>query len=159
MKTSQSLLLTAGDGLDSNANLTIAGGKVRTFASKSPECGLDAATEYGYSVMLKGGSLLSGGSNSTPSASLSTQPYVTVSNTPTAGVAVTVKDGDSELASFTVPAYYGSTGTPLGAVAKRPGGGGQGGSSSGMMLSAPGMVKGKSYSITIGSTTTTAVAK
>lgn len=158
---------TAGDGLDSNANISISGGTVRSFGGGGAEQGLDASTETGCTVKFTGGTILAaGGGNSAATSTASTQPFVTVSNaTLKAGTEVAIKSGDVVLATLTVPAYYGTTSTPLGAPAKTnilrgPGGGGLGGfGSSGTVLSAPGMVSGQSYTITIGTTTTTATAR
>lgn len=152
---------TAGDGLDSNANLTIAGGSVQAYAAKSPEMGLDAATESGGAVIFTGGSILAvGGGNSGPTTSATTQAFVSLTNAVTAGTEIKIMDGDTVMSSFTVPSYYGTTETPLGAPAFGPGGGGtRPGAQGGLLLSAPGMASGKSYTIAIGSTTVTATAK
>ena len=66
-----------------------------------------------------------------------------------------VKSGYTELASFTVPAEYGST-----LLVTRPGGGpGGGGQGGAMLITAEGLSSGTSYTITCGSSTTTATAK
>lgn len=151
---------TAGDGLDSNANLTIAGGSVQAYAAKSPEMGLDAATENGCAVIFTGGSILAvGGGNSGPTTSATTQAFISLTNTVTAGTEITIKDGDAIMTTFTVPAYYGTTDTPLSAPAFGPGGGTRPGAQGGLLLSAPGMESGKTYSVTIGSIAATATAK
>lgn len=147
-----------GDGLDANGNLIINGGTVYAFGGRSPECGLDANSEGGYTVILTGGTILAaGGGNSVPTTSASTWPFIGLSNTTTAGTVITVKDGETELGSFTVPSYYGTTESP---VTRGPGGwGGGGGMGSAMVIAVPGMVSGKSYTVTLGSTTATATAK
>lgn len=161
---------TAGDGLDSNANIIISGGTVRTFGAGGPECGLDASTETGCSVKFTGGTILAaGGGSSAPTSAATTQAFVSVSGvTLTAGTEVAIKSGDTVLATLKVPAYYSSTSTPLdvpaGAPMLRgpggwPGGGPGGMGSGGTILSAPGMVSGQSYTIVAGNTTTTATAK
>ena len=64
---------SGNDGLDSNGNLYIQGGTVMAFGTSSPECGIDANEEEGYTVIFTGGTLLSvGGGNSVPSTSEST---------------------------------------------------------------------------------------
>lgn len=149
------VISTGNDGLDSNGNLYVNGGIVRAFGSRSPECGIDANDEEGYSVIFTGGMLLAaGGSNSTPSSSESTQPYVSLSNALKAGDTVTIKSGDTALASFTVPEGYSASGSTGG----RPGGPG-GSFGGGLLISCPGLVSGSSYTVTYGSTTTTATAQ
>lgn len=150
---------TAGDGIDSNANIIISGGKVCTFGGGGMEQGFDSSTETGCSVRFTGGTILAaGGGNSAPTSALTAQPFVSVSGlTLKAGNEVTIKSGDTVLGQWTVPTFYGTTSTPLSAPMLGPGGGNSG--SSGTVLSAPGMVSGQSYTITVGTTTVTATAK
>lgn len=154
---------TVGDGLDSNGSIFISGGTTCTYGARSPECGLDAGTESGYTVVFTGGTVLAiGGGNSAPTTTASTQAFVSLSKTVTAGQTVTIKDGTDELASFVVPAWYGTTTvTPFtGAPAMFGPGGGFGGSNGGgMIITTPAMVSGKSYSITAGTSTSTATSK
>lgn len=167
----------ANDGLDSNGNMYISGGVVRAFGASSPECGLDANEEQGYSVIFTGGMILGvGGNNSVPSTSASTQPYLTSSISLSAGQTLTVSNGDTELATFTIPTEYSpSSGgfrpappmdmpppTPAGMPPMRraPGGwGGPGSSGGGVLVSLPSFVKSTSYKLSNGSTTSTATAK
>ena len=98
-------LSTNNDSLDSNGNLYLQGGTVRAFGSGSPECGIDANEEQGFSVIFTGGSLLAvGGGNSTPSSNTSTQPFVSGTASVSASQTITLKDGSDVLASFRVPA-------------------------------------------------------
>ena len=95
-------IASANDGLDSNGNMYISGGIVRAFGARSPECGLDANEEEGYSVFFTGGMILGvGGNNSVPSSSsASTQPYVTSNISLSAGQTLTVKQGNETMATF-----------------------------------------------------------
>ena len=171
------------DGLDSNGNMYISGGTIRAFGSQAPECGLDANEEQGYSVIFTGGMILGvGGNNSVPSSSASTQPYLTSSISLSAGQTLQIKDGSEILAEFTIPSDYSSSGngggwrpappmfrmsgmhTPPPAAAPpvmAPGGwGGPGGSQGGgVLVSLPTLVKGKSYTLTNGSSSSAATAK
>lgn len=167
----------ANDGLDSNGNMYISGGVVRAFGARAPECGLDANEEQGYSVIFTGGIILGvGGNNSVPSTSTSTQPYLTSTISLSAGQTLTVSNGDTELATFTIPAEYSpSSGgfrpappmdmpppPPAGMPPMRrgPGGwGGPGSSGGGVLVSLPSFVKSTSYRLSNGSTTSTATAK
>lgn len=145
------------DALDSNGNMYFTGGNIQAFGSRSPECGIDANEEGGYSVYFQGGSLLAvGGSNSVPSSSQSTQPYVTVSGSINKGDVVTLKSGDTVLATFTAIKTFSSSSSGGGG---RPGGGPGGQSSGGILITAPGMTSGSTYTVTIGSTSTTATAR
>ncbi len=148
------VISTKNDGLDSNMNLYINGGVVRAFGGSSPECGIDANDESGYSVVFTGGTLLAaGGGNSTPSSSASTQPYLSLTNSLKAGNTVTVKSGSEVLATIEVPANYNASSSSSGM-------GGMGGSrGGGLLISCPGLVSGSSYTVTYGSTTTTATAQ
>lgn len=159
------------DGLDANGNLYISGGVIKAFGTSSPECGIDANEERGYSVVFTGGTLLAvGGDNSVPSTSESIQAYVTGNLTVTAGSEVTLKSGSNTLASFTVPSTYASSqggqgGGPGGGGGwGGPGGGGHGGGPGGgggssVLVTCPGMTSGGSYTLTSGSSSTTVTAR
>lgn len=154
------VVATGNDGLDSNGNMYISGGVIRAFGASSPECGIDANDEDGYSVIFTGGMLLAvGGRNSVPSSSESTQPYVSGNISVSANNEVTLKNGDTVLATFTVPSNYSASG--VGGYA--PGGGGRPGQSSGgaVLITCPGLTSGSSYTMTSGtsSATVTAVLK
>ncbi|MBD5357834.1 MAG: carbohydrate-binding domain-containing protein [Bacteroides sp.] len=106
------------DGLDSNGNMYIEGGYIMAFGTNSPECGIDANEEEGYTVVFTGGTLLAvGGGNSVPSSSSgSTQPYISGSGSVTAGMEISLTDDNGvELATFTVPSNYNNQfGSPAG---------------------------------------------
>lgn len=162
------VVATDNDGLDSNGNLYISGGVIRAFGTSSPECGIDANEEEGYSVIFTGGTLLAvGGGNSTPRTSESTQPYVSGSMSVSAGNEITLKSGDTVLATFTVPDNYSSSnqgggpggwGAPAnaGPGGGGPGGGGWGGSS--VLISCAGLTSGSSYTMTSGTSSSTVTA-
>ena len=152
---------TNNDGLDSNGNLYIMGGTVRTFAMISPECGLDANDEEGYSVIFTGGMVLAVGSrNSVPSSSESTQAYVSGNLSVSAGQTVTLTDGNNVLATFEVPDSYTKSASGGMFVAAAPGGpGGWGGSSSGAVLvTCPSLASGSSYTLNCGTSSSTVTA-
>ncbi len=151
------------DGLDSNGNMYISGGVIKAFGTRSPECGIDANEEGGYTVVFTGGTLLAvGGGNSVPSTSESTQPYVSGSMSVSANSEITLKNGSTTLATFTVPSNYSSSSGsqgggfgPGGQGGFRPGGSG-GGSS--VLISCAGLTSGSSYTMTSGSSSTTVTA-
>lgn len=174
------VVATGNDGIDSNGNLYIQGGTIMAFGTTSPECGIDANEEEGYSVIFTGGTLLAvGGGNSVPSTSESTQPYVTSSMSVAANTEITLMDGDTKLASFTVPSNYtaqtGGGNRPGGwgvAANAAPGGGGNPGGnpgggggnpggnsgSSSVLITCPGLTSGSSYTLTSGSTSSAVTA-
>lgn len=155
------VVASGNDGLDSNGNLYIQGGYIMAFGAGSPECGLDANEEEGYTVIFSGGTLLAvGGGNSVPSSSSgSTQPYVSGSGSVSAGTEITLSDGSgNSLATFTVPANYsGSSSGPGGRPAPGGGPGGFGGGS--VLITCPGLVNGSSYTMTLGTTTSSVTAQ
>lgn len=163
------VVATDNDGLDSNGNLYISGGVVRAFGARSPECGIDANEEGGYSVIFTGGTLLAvGGGNSVPGTSESTQPYVQASMSVTAGTEVTLKSGDTVLATFTVPSNYSFSNQGGGmwtAAAPGdgggPGGGGFGGGGFGgssVLVFCAGLTSGSSYTLISGTASSTVTA-
>lgn len=167
----------SNDGLDSNGNMYISGGFVRAFGARSPECGLDANEEEGYSVVFTGGMILGvGGNNSVPSTSASTQPYLTSSISVSAGQTLTIKKDNEVIAEFVIPTEYTPSssswrpapppmmGPPPGGMPPMMGpggwGGGPGGQNSGpVLISLPSLTKSQSYTISNGSTSATVTAK
>ncbi len=147
------VISTNNDGLDANGNVVLNGGYVLAFGGSSPECGIDANSEQGYTVIFTGGTLLAvGGGNSVPTTSASTQPYVSGSATVTANTTVTLKNGTTELATFTVPANYTSGGSTGG---WRPGGT-SGGKS--VLITCDGLTSGNTYTLTSGTSSSSVTA-
>lgn len=148
------------DGVDSNGNLNISGGVVLACGAGNPECGLDAAERY--CLYITGGVVLGvGGGNNTVTSTTGSQCVVSTTGTPSANTTVSVKNGTSTLASFVIPDSYSPT---SGGRMWAPGGGGGfpgnwgGNSSYSYLLSCPGLTSGKEYTISIGSSSTTATA-
>ena len=129
---------TGNDGLDANGNIYISGGHTIAYGTRSPECGLDANEEQNYTVYFTGGELIAiGGGNSVPGNSSSTQCYVTTSGSISANTSVTLSNGSTTLATFTMPYAY---------------------SNGSILVTAPGMTKGSSYTLKLGSTSKTVSA-
>lgn len=151
-----------GDAIDSNGAIYVKGGTIRVFGAGGPEQGFDAGDNY--TIYFNGGTILAaGGGNSAPTNSQSTQAYVVLSKSLSAGTVVTVSDGGTTIATFQVPASYGSTASN---VSARGGGGGGnwnwgwgGTTGSSLIISTPEMISGKSYTIATGTTSTTATAR
>ena len=96
-----------------------------------------------------------GGGNSTPSTSESTQAFVSGSGSVTAGSVISLTDGSTTLATFTVPDNYKSSGMGGG-----PGGPGGGPGSRGgpIFITCAGLTSGSSYTLTNGSSTSSVTA-
>ena len=153
------------DGIDTNGNMYISGGTIIACGAGQPECGLDAAEQY--RLYITGGTVLGvGGGNNTVTSTSGSQCVLSTSGNATAGTEVTVKNGSTTLATFTIPdGYSPSSGGFGGGGGFGPGGvggggfggpGGFGGGSQGngsysYLLSCPGLTSGSNYTVTIGS--------
>ncbi len=119
----------AGDGIDSNGDLTITGGE--TYVSGSTNSG-NGAFDYAGAGTITGGTVIAAGSSGmAQSLSSDTQgvAMLTLSGTQSAGSAVTLKDANGALlASFTPEKPYSS-----------------------VVISAPGMESGGTYAVACGS--------
>lgn len=152
------------DGIDSNGNMTISGGTIIACGAGAPECGLDAAERY--SLYITGGMVLGiGGGNNSVTSTNGSQCVLSTSGSTSAGTAVSVKSGSTTLASFTIPSGYSPSGGGggFGGGGFGPGGGygpggGSGGSGSSCLISCPGLSSGTSYTVTIGSSSTSSTA-
>ena len=149
------------DGIDSNGDMYISGGTVIACGAREPECGLDAAERY--KLYITGGTVLGiGGGNNTVTSTTGSQCVLSTSGSATAGTTVAVKSGSDTLASFTIPTGYSPSSSGGGGPGGGWGGHGPGGSSSSgnfsYLLSCAGLTSGSSYTITIGSSSTTAKA-
>ncbi len=147
------------DGIDSNGNMYVSGGTVIACGAGGAECGLDAAERY--NLYITGGSVLGiGAGNNTVTATSGSQCVLsTTSNTYSAGTAVSVKSNSTTLASFTIPTGYSPSSGGGGGGHGGPGGGpGGGGSGFSFLLSCSGLTSGNSYTVTIGSSSTSCKA-
>ena len=153
------------DGIDTNGNMYISGGTIIACGAGQPECGLDAAERY--NLYITGGTVLGvGGGNNTVTSTSGSQCVLSTSGSATAGTEVTIKSGSTTLATFTIPEGYSPSNGGFGGGGFGPGGGfggggfggpgGFGGGSQGngsysYLLSCPGLTSGTSYTVTIGS--------
>ncbi len=151
------VVATGNDGLDSNGNLYIQGGYIMAFGSRSPECGIDANEEEGYTVIFTGGTLLAvGGGNSVPSSSSgSSQPYVSASGSVSVGMLITLSDSsNTELAQFIVPDNYSASSGSSG----WGGPGGNSGSST-ILITCDGLTNGSNYTLKYGTKSSSVSAR
>lgn len=133
------------DGIDSNGDLYIEGGTVIACGASDPECGLDAAERY--ALYITGGTVLGlGGGNNSVTATTGSQAVIDVSGSVTAGSTLTVKSGNTELYTFSVPSNYAGNSGGGG-----PGGGWGGGRRSNALISLPELTSGSSYTVYCGS--------
>lgn len=138
------------DAIDANANMYISGGTIIACGAQGAECGLDAAE--GYHLYITGGNVLAIAANNNSVTSTSgSQCVVSASGSVSANNTVSVKSGSTTLVSFTVPSGYTSNSS---------GGFGPGGGNSrkSVLISCAGMTSGSTYTVTLGSTSTTAKA-
>ena len=146
------------DAIDSNANLHITGGTVIACGANSPECGLDAAEHY-YLYITGGNVLAIGGGNNAVTATTGSQPVLATSGNVSGGNTVSVKSGNTVLATFTVPTTYtGSSSGQGGGWPGGPGGPGGGGQGKSILVSCAGLTQGTSYTVTYGSSSSSATA-
>lgn len=116
------------DGMDANHNLYIKGGTTLAYGTTSPECGIDANEESGYSLIVTGGTLMAvGGGESYPSSS-STQPSIVYGGSVSSGATLVITSGTSDVASFVMGRSY------SGSVC--------------FLFTAPDLTKGSSYTLT-----------
>ena len=122
---------TNNDGIDSNATLTISGGVVIASGTTVPEGGFDC-DENTFAVT--GGTLIGiGGTTSTPTTSATSQPVIVFGGSSiSAGQYLTLASADgTNILAFNVPRDYSTQGYTF-------------------VVSAPGMSKGSTYTITSG---------
>ena len=156
------------DGIDTNGNMFISGGTIIACGAGQPECGLDAAERY--RLYITGGTVLGiGGGNNTVTSTNGSQCVLSTSGAATAGTEVSIKNGSTTLATFTIPEGYspssggfggGGPGGGFGGFGGGPGGfgGNQSSGSFSYLLSCQGLTSGSIYTVTIGSSSTSCKA-
>ena len=156
------------DGIDTNGNMYISDGTIIACGAGQPECGLDAAERY--NLYITGGTVLGvGGGNNTVTSTNGSQCVLSTSGAATAGTEVSIKNGSTTLATFTIPDGYspssggfggGGPGGGFGGFGGGPGGfgGNQSSGSFSYLLSCQGLTSGSTYTITIGSSSTSCKA-
>jgi len=142
---------TNNDGLDSNGDMYINDGILMVYGAGDPECAFDAAEEY--NLYVTGGTFVGiGGSNwSAPTTCTNVQPCISYSGTQTVNTTYLLRSGSTNILAWTVTNSISSGGGG-------GGGWGPGGSSSGgsalVVMSAPSLTKGSSYTLYSGATVT-----
>ena len=127
---------TSNDGLDANGNMYIKGGTIVAYGASGAETGIDIDEQH--RLYISGGNIFGIGGRIDASLGSTTQGIATTSGSVAANATVTVADGSLTIATFTMPPYSFSNGT--------------------IMVSAPGMDSGSSYTLGLGGSTQTVTA-
>ena len=127
---------TNNDGLDSNGNMYLKGGTVIAMGAGGAEAGIDINEQK--KLYISGGNIFGIGGRFDGSLGSTTQGIATTTGSVSANATVTVSDGNSTLASFAMPPYSYNSGT--------------------IVVSAPDMKSGSSYTLNLGSQSVTITA-
>lgn len=125
---------TNNDGLDANGNMYIQGGTIVAYGTTTPECGIDANEEGGYSVKITGGTLIGiGGGTSYPNSNGTTQPSIVYSGTVANGTSIALNSSDgTNILGFTMSRSYNNSVV--------------------ILITSPSLTQGSSYTLYTGST-------
>ena len=127
---------TNNDGIDANGNMYLKGGTIIAMGAGGAEAGIDINEQK--KLYISGGNIFGIGGRFDGSLGSTTQGIVTTSGSVSANSTVTIANGSTTLASFNMPPYSYNNGT--------------------ILVSAPGMQSGSSYTLNLGSTSTTVTA-
>ena len=126
---------TNNDGIDTNGNLYIMGGNIVCFGASGAETGLDIDEQH--KLYISGGSLFAIGGRLDGTLGSTTQGLISTSGSVQANSTVSIKSGDTTVATFTMPPYSYSNGS--------------------ILITAPGLQSGSSYTLSLGSSSSTSV--
>ena len=124
------------DGLDANGNMYIQGGTIVAFGAGGAESGIDTGEQY--KLYITGGNIFGIGGRIDTNIGSTSQGIASTSGSVQANGTVTVGSGSTTLATFTMPPYSYNSGT--------------------ILVSAPSMKSGSSYTLSLGSTSQTVTA-
>ena len=127
---------TNNDGIDANGNMYLKGGTLIAMGAGGAEAGIDINEQK--KLYISGTKIFGIGGRVDGSLGSTTQGIVTTTGSVTANSTVTISDGSTTLASFAIPPYSYNNGT--------------------ILVSAPGMQSGSSYTLSLGSSTQTVTA-
>ena len=127
---------TNNDGIDANGNMYLKGGTLIAMGAGGAEAGIDINEQK--KLYISGTKIIGIGGRVDGSLGSTTQGIVTTTGSVTANSTVTISDGSTTLASFAIPPYSYNNGT--------------------ILVSAPGMQSGSSYTLSLGSSTQTVTA-
>ena len=121
---------TNNDGIDANGNLYIKGGNIIAFGASGAEAGIDS--DESHALYISGGSLFAIGGRIDTRLGSTSQGLIQISGSVQANSAVTLSNGSSTVATFTMPPYSNTNGT--------------------ILITDPGLTSGNSYTLKLGST-------
>ena len=127
---------TNNDGIDTNGNLYIKGGTLIAMGAGGAETGIDIDEQH--RLYISGGNIFGIGGRVDGSLGSTSQAIATTTGSVAANATVTISSNSTTLATFTMPPYSYNSGT--------------------ILVSAPGMQNGSSYTLKLGSTTQTVTA-
>ena len=127
---------TNNDGLDANGNMYIQGGTVVAFGAGGAETGIDTGEQY--KLYITGGNIFGIGGRIDANIGSTSQGIASTTGSVQANSTVTITSGQTTLATFTMPPYSYSSGT--------------------IMVSAPDMKSGSSYTLNLGSSSVSVTA-
>ena len=120
------------DGIDANGNMYLKGGTLIAFGASGAETGIDINEQK--KLYISGGSIFGIGGRADGNLGSTTQGIISTSGSVNANQTVTVSNGSTTLATFTMPPYSYNNGS--------------------ILISAPGMSSGTSYTLSLASTVT-----
>ena len=123
---------TNNDGIDANGNMYLKGGTLVAFGGGGAEAGIDINEQK--KLYISGTSIFGIGGRFDGSLGSTTQGIITTSGSVSANQTVTVSNGSTTVATFTMPPYSYQNGTVL--------------------ISVPGMTSGTSYTVALANSTT-----
>ena len=127
---------TNNDGIDANGNMYLKGGTLIAMGASGAETGIDIDEQH--KLYITGGNIFGIGGRVDGSVGSTSQGIICTTGSVQANGTVTVKSGDTTLATFTMPPYSYANGT--------------------IMISAPGLSSGTSYTVNLGSSSISATA-
>ena len=127
---------TNNDGIDANGNMYLKGDTLIAMGAGGAEAGIDINEQK--KLYIAGSDILAIGGRVDGTLGSTTQGIVTTNGSVTANSTVTVSSGSTTLASFTLPPYSYNNGT--------------------ILVSAPSMSNGSSYTLNLGSQTVSVTA-
>ena len=127
---------TNNDGIDANGNMYLKGGTIIAFGASGAEAGIDIDEQH--KIYITGGNIFGIGGRFDGNLGSTTQGIVSTTGSVAANGTVTISSGSTVLATLTMPPYSYSNGN--------------------IIVSVPGMTSGESYTLSLGSSSTTVTA-
>ena len=127
---------TNNDGIDANGNMYLKGGTLIAMGADGAETGIDIDEQH--KLYITGGNIFGIGGRVDGTVGSTSQGIICTSGSVTANSTVTIKSGDTTIATFIMPPYGYNNGT--------------------IMMSALGLTSGNNYTVSLGSTSISVTA-